>query len=218
MHFTIGRILYYLTIVSVTIFGAVNYKKLTTPFKLLTILLALTIVSEIANRVCAKVYHNSLPVYNLVAINESIFYSLIYYNIFKGSVIKNILVLIAIIVPVFAVVNAFTLQPFMSVFPSNVLFITTLLYVIFAMLLYREMLFNTLETSLFKQSIFWYNTAVLFFSVTMFLSFCTLNYIIKHHLRIGALDYLDDGANLIFYFALGYAIYLNTKEKKLMNG
>jgi hypothetical protein len=198
VHFTIGRILYYLTIVSVTIFGTVNFKKLTIPFKLLTILLALTIVSEIANRVCAKVYHNSLPVYNLVAINECIFYSLIYYYIFKSNVIKNILLLTAIIVPVLAVINAFTLQPFMSIFPSNVLVITTILYVIFAMLLYREMLSNALEIAIFKQSVFWYNTGVLFFSVTMFLSFCALNFIIKHKLQIGVLGYLDDMVNLFF--------------------
>jgi len=214
---SLEKIIYYFVLIIITLFGAVNYKKLTVPFKLLTILIGITLISEITIRVCAKLFHNNLPMFHIVSFYEYIFYMLIFYRVFKNKTVKNIIFATAIIVPMFTVVNAFIFQPYMTTFPSNVIFVSNIIYTILTMLLYREMLLNSSQISLFKQSVFWFNTALLFFSVTMFFHLGILNYLIKHKQNSGILTYLDMVANIIFYGAFAYAIYLNTKEKRLVN-
>jgi hypothetical protein len=211
------KIIYFITLVMVTLFGTVNYKKLTAPFKFLVILIGITIISETANTICAKLFHNNLPIAHFVGFYEYIFYMLIFYRIFKNKLVKKIVVVTAFVVPVFAVINAFTFQPYISVYPTNVIFISDILYTILAMLLYREILISDVQISLFKQSIFWYNTALLFFSVTIFFELGILNYFIKVKGNIGILKSFNITVNLLFYWALAYAIYLNTKEKRLVN-
>jgi hypothetical protein len=211
------RILYYTILITVTLFGAANYKKLTVPFRLLTILVGISLISEITLQVCAKLFHNNLPVFSIIGIYENVFYMAIFYRVFKNKTVKIIIFSMAIIVPVCIVVNAFTFQPYMSMFPSNVVFVSNIIYTILTMLLYRELLLNSTQISIFKQGVFWFNTALLFFSVTLFFHLGIVNYLIKHKRHSGILIHLDMVANILFYGILGYAIYLNTKEKKQVN-
>jgi hypothetical protein len=42
------------------------------------------------------------------------------------------------------------------------------LYALFSLLLFKEMLQYPLRINILKQSVFWYNTAILFYATTMF--------------------------------------------------
>jgi hypothetical protein len=212
MHFY--SYVYFFVLLIVTLFGVVNFKKLTTPFKLLTSLIGVTIVSEAGILICSRLFQSALPVYHIVAFYEYIFYSLIYYHLFKSHLIKSIILSTTFIIPAFAIVNSFFLQPYMRVFPSNLLLISNILCAIFAMLLFREMLFSPVQTKLFKRSAFWYNTAVLFFSVAMFFVFGVINYILKYQFHSRNIANFSHIINLLFYIAFWYSIYLNIKEQK----
>jgi hypothetical protein len=209
------KIIYYIILIIIALFGAATYKKLTVPFKLLVVLMGINLIVEAAILVCAKLFHNNLPIFHIVCIYECIFYMLIFYRVFKNKTVKNIIFSIAIIVPAFTIVNAFVFQPYMTTVPSNAIFVSNIIYTILAMLLYREMLLNGSQISLFKQSVFWFNTALLFFSVTIFFYLGIVNYLIKHKQHGEILAYFDEIVNIIFYWALGYAIYLNIREQKL---
>ena len=74
------------------------------------------------------------------------------------------------------------------------------------------MLSNALEINITKQGIFWYNSAMLFISTSLFFYLGLNNYYVKHHLNMDILQILGYGINYIFYLMLGYSIYLNSKE------
>src|ERR1022692_4062855 len=67
---------------------------------------------------------------------------------------------------------------------------THILFAVFSLLLFKEMLMYPVKINIIRQSVFWYNTAILFYSTTMFLFLGLSNYLAVHN--------LDD--NFIFNF------------------
>ncbi len=82
------------------------------------------------------------------------------------------------------------LQPFTKVFPTYIYIPTQILFAIFSLLLFKEMLMYPIKINITKQSVFWFNTAILFYATTMFFNLSISNYLAENNLN-------DD---FIFYF------------------
>jgi hypothetical protein len=207
----IQSIFYWLLLLIVSIIGMVRYKKLTIPFKLITILIFLTLLLEVIAKGCAIKYKNNIPVLHIISITEYVLFSVIYYFSFKSRVIRISIITALGIFIVFFFVNSIFIQPYYRDFPSNMVIPSEIAYAIFSLLLFKQMLLYPLPVNIVKQSVFWFNTAILFFSTTMFFNLGLTNYYIKHHLNDRLIFDFNFAINMIFYFLIGISILMDNK-------
>jgi hypothetical protein len=209
---------YFILLLIVSVIGVVRYKKLTTPFKILSVLIILTLLLEITSEICAKKYKNNLPVSHFTVLSEYIFLSLTYYFIFKNKAIRTSIKIIMLIFIILFFVNAIFIQPYHSAFPSNMYTLEEIIYAIFSLMLFKQMLLYPLPVNIIKQSVFWFNTSILFYSTTMFFNFGLINYYIKHHLNDQVIFDFIAGINMIFYLLIGISIFIDNKQTSTNNG
>lgn len=191
----------------------VRYQKLTIPFRILVLSLVVTIALEIFARFLTVKFKNNAVAYHLMSINGYIFYSLIYRYLFKNKKLKRFVLLSMPAVITFFFINLFLLQqPSHKVFPTNIYLLTNSLYIIFSLLLFKQMLQHSLEVPIVKQSNFWFNTAMLYYSATMFLHVAFLNYYVEHGWGYDIIFYLYGGNYILFYSLTAAALLVDRKE------
>jgi hypothetical protein len=162
--------------VIVCLTGIVKFRKLTMPFKLLAIWLLTDLLFYVLNKLCIAIYHNNVLYYHVQSMFEYSAYALIYYHLFINRRVKQIVLYSIPIVVMLSIINGCFFQHFTKTFPSNIVVPEEILLAIFAIILFKQMLQYPVQLNIIKQSVFWYNTGVLFFSTTMFLIFSLMNY------------------------------------------
>jgi hypothetical protein len=167
-----------------------RYQKLTFPFKILAWSVIIVFILAIFANIFTIKYRNNAPILQVECIAEYVFYSLTYYYLFKNKLIKKTIIILIIIISLSFFINAVFVQPFNKVFPTNIYVPAQILLAVFSLLLFKEMLMYPVKINIIKQSVFWYNTAILFYSTTMFFNLGLSNYLAVHN--------LDD--NFIFNF------------------
>jgi hypothetical protein len=168
----------------------VRYRKLTVPFKILTYSIIVTTLLEVLAETLAIKYGNNIPAFHLEIAIQYVFYSLAYFYIFKSPLTKKIVLISIALVITFSVINSLFLQPLGTKFPTNIYLLTNIFLVIFSLLLFKQMLQYPLNVNIVKQSIFWFNTTIIFCSTTTFLNVGLLNYYMSHHWGKDILYYL----------------------------
>lgn len=206
--------LYDCVLLIVLIIGIVRYKRLSTPFKVLAFSAISTFLTTIASGIFIAINGTNAPVLHVEALSDYIFYAFIYYCFFSNTTIKIAIIVSIIIVIIFSVVNALTLQPFLKAFPTNINLPTLATLTILSLMLFRQMLLSPLKTPLLKQGVFWFNTAILFYSTTLFLIIGLSNYFLKFH-RHTFFEYLFYLWYVILYiFAVLVALALLKASKE----
>lgn len=208
----ITAIFYYLALLCIGIIGLVRYKSLTTPFKVLTWSVFVTFLLAILGRILIIKYKTNAPAVQLECLTSYVFYSLTYYYLFQNKIIKKSILISTAVITVCFVINAWFFQPFLKEFPSNVSILTQSLYAIFSLLLFKEMLLYPLKVNITKQSVFWYNIAILFFSTTMFFNLVLTNYFAKHNLNDLVIFYFWYFILFVFHILIGVSLLINNKE------
>jgi hypothetical protein len=188
---------YDVVLLVVLIIGIVRYKKLSTPFKVLALSAVSTFLLNVAERISVIKSGTNAPVLHIEALADYVFYSSIYYFLFTNKLLKAAIIVSIIPVSIFAIINALIFQPFLKVFPTNVSLPTLATLTVLSLLLFRQMLLSPLKTPLLNQGVFWYNTAILFYSTTQFLINGLSNYFLMFHRHV-----FDE-----YWFCLWYAIF-----------
>ena len=212
LNITISYVLLLITVLSI---GFIRYKKLTLPFKILTLSVISTLFLAILNRIFNIRYKHNAPILHLECITSYIFYSLTYYYLFKGKKLKKLTLISIVTVTVFFFINATFLQPFNKVFPSNLDLPTQALYALFSLLLFREMLQYPIKINIIKQSVFWYNTAILFYATTMFFVMGLSNYFGEHKFSPNFISfglYFWYFILFVFHILIGVSLLTSNKE------
>ncbi|ASU32363.1 hypothetical protein [Mucilaginibacter xinganensis] len=209
---------YLILLLLITIVGFSRFKKLSKGFKALTVLILCTLISESIKKVYGRIYHNNMPIAHIWAVIEFALFSLTYFYLLKSTRVKNIIIASTIVMLMLEIVNVLFFEK-LTQFPSLILEASHILYVVYSLLLFRQMLLFPTEQSLFKQSLFWFNINVLFYATTMFLNFALLSYFIENKLELAPLVYFGVAINLIFYVVIGISLLIdNAKEIRLSNG
>jgi hypothetical protein len=192
--------------------GIIRYKKLTTPFKVLTWSVFMVLLFNILSKIFSIRYRTNAPILQCECITEYIFYSLTYYCLFKNKTIKKAILISIAVISVFFIINAIFLQPFHKVFPTNVYLPTQILFAIFSLLLFKQMLLYPLKINIVKQSIFWYNTGILLYATTMFLNLGLTNYYAVHNLNDFIIYYFWYFSLYLFHILIGISLLTDNKE------
>jgi hypothetical protein len=208
---TLEFFIYLLILVAVTLNGISRFNALTVPFKVLTILLLITLFSEIVSRILVVKIRNSNPPYHIYVVLQFAATSFIYSRLITGWRLHKLILLSVIPFTILSLINTLFVQKFFS-FPSNMIMLSYIVFIVFALTLFIQMLDSPKETAIFKQSIFWFNSATLIYSVAVPVCFGVLNYLIKHKLNDILLSDILLYFTLIYYVTLGYAIHIDKKQ------
>lgn len=203
-------ILYLILLICVSLLGLLNFKKLSSPYKLLTVFVLITFLSESLTRYFAKEYRNSFPVYH-------VYYPLHYFFItsfyifflrrFKAALSWSWVALVAL-----ALFNIIFFQsPFQ--FTSNIVLVCSIIYIFCSLLLFKNMLNHTDETPLLKQGLFWYNTSTLIIYIFTFFCWSFYNILLKAN-STDALTTIIYFLGMQYYLVTGIAIYLDSSRHK----
>jgi hypothetical protein len=147
----------------------------------LTFSVMITFLTEIGGEIFIVQHKNNSSLSHIEIIANYILYSFIFIYLLKNKTLKKGILILMILAIAFFILNGFFMQPFTTDFPSNVYLVSNIFFVILALLLFRQMLRYPLNISIIKQSIFWFNAAILLFSITMFLNLALLSYYARHH-------------------------------------
>jgi hypothetical protein len=204
---TLRFALYLLLLVVVFVIGVLQYKKRPAPFQALTLLVGVTVVSEILGRCMTYWTRNSSPVYHVYIILLYLFYAWIYRELSTSPAVKKAILISAPVFVALSFVNSLYYQS-VKQFPSNMLLIACVLIIFLSLLIYRQMLSFPIEESLFRQPVFWLNTGTLFFFTTTFLFWSFFNYFIRQKLNLTLLTDMIYLSNIIYYVVLGISLLL----------
>jgi hypothetical protein len=182
------------------------------PFKILALSAIASLVIDILSDISIAKYKTNAPVLHVEAVAEFVFYALVYYYLFNNQTTKKVIIFSIIGVSVFAVINAWFLQPFNTVFPTYVNLPTLALLVIFSLLLFKQMLLSPLTTPLLRQGVFWFNTATIFYGTTMFLNIGLSNVYIRNPSTDYLIFYFWYAIFYIFTILIGIALLIDNKK------
>lgn len=207
------RFYIYLILLTITLLiGVVRLKKCTAPFKFLTLLIFYTLLSEILTRVFAVTIKNSSPVYQIFIPVQFFFVTMIY-GLFFNKKYEFFFSWSPVFFLILCIINTLFFQKITAI-PSNVILISNLAFVLYSLLFFRVMLNSAINQNIFKQSIFWFNSAVLILFTVSFLYWSFFNYFIRHKIKTGSIATFIYYINIIYYIMLCITIMLNRKEIK----
>ncbi len=205
------RFLIYLAILSIIcILGLLRFFKLSSPYKLLTVFILITFISEFVTRIFVKEYKNSCPPYHIYQPLQFFFITAFYLShlkklnaVISGSWIVYIL---------FSMVNSVFFQDVWTV-PTNAMLAANIVYVLCALLLFKSMLQTAGEQPLLKQGLFWYNTSTLILFTFNFFCWSFYNVLLKLNNDSFALTDITYVLSMQYYLITGIAIYLDSRRK-----
>ena len=204
-------IIYYLILFVVAIIGMVRLSKLTIPFRILAYLIIVILISEIIARVLVYTIRNSNPPYHILCILQYAGFAYIYYRLLTGHRARIYILISIIPFCILSCLNTLFFQTFFT-FPSNIIMLSYIVFIIFSLLLFMQMLDQPKETAIFKQSIFWLNIAILIYSIITPVSFGVLNYLAKHNLSAEIVGNFIEYFTFLYYLTIGYSILIDKKS------
>lgn len=190
----------------------VRYKQLTIPFKILAFSILFALFWEGLAELSALIYKTNAFISHFQGVSAYIFHSIIFYYLFKDITLKKIVLFSIFFVVIFAVINGVFIQKAFSDFPTYVYLMTNGLSVIFSLFFFKQMLQYPLSVNIVKQSIFWFNIAILLFSATMFLNMGLTNYYAKHQWGRDIIFYLWFCNDCLLIVLIGMALLTDNKK------
>jgi hypothetical protein len=203
--------IYLIVLLFIFLYGAFSFKKLGAPYRLLTLFIGATFISETISRVLIKKLHTSAPADHIFTVVEYLLISAIYFSLSKNALFKQALVIGMPLFVIAEVVNLIFYQTLFQ-FPSVLLSLQEMSCVIFSLVFFTEMLLNPIDIALFKQSAFWLNVSIFVFSATVFFCFGLMNSFVISHLGTTFLDTFVYGLNIFFYLFLGLSINIEVNN------
>jgi lysylphosphatidylglycerol synthetase-like protein (DUF2156 family) len=202
----------YLVVLTITFFyGLVRFSKLTSPFKLLLLLVSYVFISELIIRfVLPLMTKNVSPAYHFTVIVLIIFYALMYRKLFsKDPKLRRLIVVLAVILGTIALLNSFFYQG-LFLFPSFSIAAQGILCIFLSLMMFKKMIESPTKTLLTKQPLFWFNLGTLSFYSFNFIGIIFYNEYELEEMTYW-LFYLNVIGNWILYSFYLLSFYLNQK-------
>jgi hypothetical protein len=162
-----NHIIYHLILLTGIVIGIVRFKKMVSGSRIFLLLLAVTLLSELAAYYCAVKYHDNRFVYNFFNLLQ---FSLICRAFYVESRLRTTLIIFALYL-LFTVINTIFYQPLLTASNTNGLLmqhlLTIVLYFTYLVLYFKK----TTHESLTGYPLFWTGLGWLIFSVSSIVAF-----------------------------------------------
>jgi hypothetical protein len=173
----------------------------------IVLLLGLTFVSEIASRFFAKYLHNSNPVYHFFNPLQVVLLGCFFYMAVEKPVLKKGIMISIMGMLVFSVLCSVFINGLM-IFPEYFLNVSTFVVIIWATILFIQILDLPAEQNIFKKPVFVISMAILWFYLFAFSFVLLHNYFLKHNVSSKYIGILHYYSNIIYYTLLLTAMIL----------
>lgn len=207
---TIRFLIYLLLLFAAVMIGVYRFKNIATPFKILFYLLICTLISEIVTRILVKAIKNSSPAYHFYLPIQFILLFLIYSLLFRVNEKRIIIVVICVSITI-NFLNSFYFQSLLR-FPSNMALLNSSIFIMFSLFYFKKMLQVVSQKSIFRQSVFWFNSGVLIFFSTTFLFWGFYNFLLKSHISTKPISTVIYFVNILIYSMFSVGLLLNEKK------
>lgn len=210
------RFIIYLSLLAIaTTTGLVAFKRLTSPFRYLVILLIYVFLLEgLIFGVNLMYPGKGTPVYHVNSI-VLIFLTAMMYSRFVvlDHSSRRLIWIVSVACFLLALSNTLFYQR-ISTFPSLSIVAHAFQSILLTLLVYRRMLKSPQQTLLIRQSVFWLNTGTLIYYSFNFVGFAFYNSFKDSVVITSWWFYLNWLGNLLLYSSYLIAIYLNSREQK----
>jgi hypothetical protein len=192
------------------IVSATKFKQYDTTHSFIFYTLVLGLLGEVLMRVCALVFENNIPVYNIINFLEFLLVFLFYYYFLGGTNNRNIFISIFLIfVLCYAVEIA--REGLFRMFSYTFLYKNTIL-VFLSLYTFRFILKNPRREFISDYSVFWINTSILFYYSATLLVFSLRGQIIGLNLLSNVITYILFALLFLFYGLLSIGLWKAAKN------
>lgn len=203
-----------IVLASAAFFGLFHFRKSGILFRLLTLYLLYTLISEVVSFYSSKIFHNNSLVQKIYLFVEIIFISGIYYLLFRYSRKRRIIIVLAAFLFLFCFFY-FILDK-QAILPGYPLTLESIMLIIFSVMYFYQLLKYPYEHDLLSMGEFWLNSSVLVYSTGSFVFWVTFHYLYSHHIVLPGLPVIMNALDILHYFLLGLAIFFHVKRKSLI--
>ena len=205
-------IFYLILLVFISIYGVYSFNKLTRPYKVLVILILLTLISEFCGRWTYAKYKLTFPPYHFLIPITIFFHAVIYNGLTELKTrYKNLIFVASGFFILLSIINTVYFQSIFS-FPSNSITLLSINAIFLSLITFLQMLKFPTEVQLTKQSMFWFNLGNFIFYTLTFFAFAFINYRTNYNAWIAITIW---SANIILYVCYFISIFYN---KTKING
>jgi hypothetical protein len=149
------------------IIGAMNYKSSKKPFRILLLLLFLTLVEESLAEYCAHVYSTNLIVYHFFIIIEYSLFALIFYYILENKYFKYFILSTLIVFAPLSILNSIYIQRFSDDEVNSTAILTeSILLVLYGLQFLYELLKKPVYDKIYIIPEIWFVLGIIFFYST----------------------------------------------------
>lgn len=192
--------------------GLMSFKKLSPEFKMVTVLMLATFISESTTRVLAATIRNTSPAYHIFSPVEYICWCIIFYCIAKSSTLKKFIVFSIYLFVILSVLNSIFLQTWLML-NSNVDLLKALLTSSISFALLLEQIKQRGKDSVLLTAQMILLLSVLWFNLQSFIFFAAHNYLMKRQASLTYLYNIHYISNIIHYLLVIVALMKSTKSQ-----
>lgn len=173
LYFYLGLLLF------ISFYVLLNYKKLNKTYKLLGLVIIISMLSEIIARYLSYAIANSYPPYHFLVPFLVFIHTQLYLSVLKATKkMRSFFNFIMVVLILFSIINTIYFQN-MTELPTRSYNLLSLMIVFYSLLMSKQMLITPLKSSLWKHSFFWVNMGnFIFYTLTLFIMII-LPYLIK---------------------------------------
>lgn len=204
-------ILYRVFILSAFIIGCIVYIKSNRSFKILTFYLGYTFLSEGVSLYFRNSHHNNSLILKIFLLVEIASIGTIYFYLFESLIYKRIVLFLSTAFFIFCL-SYIILHP-EPILPGYLVSTEDLLFILFSILYYRQLLEIPRQINLLKSGEFWLNSCMLINSAGSFAFWITFTYLWKHHIKFPGLLNVMFALQLLEYSLMGLALYLQSRNR-----
>lgn len=205
----------YLTLLALTtLTGLVSFKRLTGPFRLLTILVLYVFIVELLGRYLISLgFKNLSPLYHLNTLVLIGLTASVYLRIVRSdSYSQRFVIILSAICWLVALLNTLFHQSIFTI-PSFSIAANAFQSICLSLLIFNQMINSPTRTPILKQSLFWLNSGTFIFYSANFVGFILYN---EYYQLKGVakewLFYLNWIGNMILYSCYLVGFYFNQKS------
>jgi hypothetical protein len=199
---------------SAAFLGLFYFRKSGILFRLLTLYLLYTLISEVVSYISSRLFQNNSLVQKIYLFVEIIFISGIYYSLFKYSRKKRIILFLSSFLFLFCFFY-FILDK-QALLPGYPLTLESIMLIIFSVMYFYQLLKYPYEHDLLSMGEFWLNSSVLVYSTGSFVFWVTFHYLYSHHIVLPGLPVIMNALDILHYSLFGLAIFFHVKRKSLI--
>lgn len=208
---TVRFIIYLSIIFSGVLIGAVRYKKLTAPFKMVVLFLFITFISELSSRIMAVKIHNSSPVYHFYVLLLVGLISIIYLLLMPEKRIRFFIIACCLFFLMLSSINSIFFQTIL-LFPSFSIVFASIVIIVYSLVLFKYTLDRKLVFG--RQMIIWLNVSILIYFTIQLFNWAFYNYLIRRNLNSRIISDVGYIANILFYSSMFLMLALGQSKTK----